>query len=875
MTARKEAGHAGPSAPAGRSRPQLAKLTRPDVPDAIPRHRLFTRLDEARDRPLIWVHGPPGAGKTTLLASYVSARKRSCLWYQIDAEDGDPASFFYHLGLAVGAKAARKRRAMPLFTPEYLLDIEGFTRRFFRELCARLGDAAILVFDNYPEGIAASALHRVMACALTELTAGTSIVVLSRAEPPPAYARHAANSLIANIAWEDLRLTLDETRLIAIKRHPFDAQFLHTLHRQSNGWAAGLVLLLERFRHTGVLSAAAQAEALDTVFNYFAAEIFERLPEVTREFLMQTSLLPQITVELGNTLTGRSDAAKILSALHKRQLFADRCLGATPIYQYHGLFRLFLQAQAKESRTETEWKALLIASAQALAAHGQAEEAFPLFVAAEDWSPAIRTIVTQAQSLISLGRWQTVQQWIESLPEPVRDTTPWLRFWRGTCRLRLEPALARLDLEPAFALFQRSGDTVGQALAATAINEAHMVEWIDYRRLDPWIAWLEALLARPDAVLPSVDTELAVRASLFTAIVLRQTYRDDIPRLARQLVDLLRNDLDPNYKLLAARGIFVYAAYSGDFALTDEAVCCTESAFHAPGASALNRAWYATRLGFALRYMEGSRQKARSWFSKARDIVREHGLGFLEAPIAIYWAWSEEVFGHTSDLQRELRIAEAHLNPASRFEAAFRRTGSAFVLARQNELESAVAHIADGYSFFEQSGYTLGQVASIFGLVGARLQLSDIVGAREALDRAMRLLFSCPLRDYVAGMLRGGIALAVKDEALAKRELCAALSLGARHGLENVLSEHLFRQTTAATLAYALEHGIKPDYAQKIIRAQRLTAPSPRTQAWPWPVRIHALGAFSLLIEGRLASFPRKAPKRPLQLLKESLKYLT
>ena len=99
-----------------------------------------------------------------------------------------------------------------------------------------------------------------------------------------------------------------------------------------------------------------------------------------------------------------------------------------------------------------------------------------------------------------------------------------------------------------------------------------------------------------------------MRASLFTAIVLRQTYREDIPRLARQLADLLRHDLDPNYKLLAARGIFVYGAYSGDFVLTDEVVSYTESAFHAPGASALNRAWYAARLGFALRYVKGSRE---------------------------------------------------------------------------------------------------------------------------------------------------------------------------------------------------------------------------------------------------------------------------
>src|SRR5439155_5392461 len=92
---------------------------------------------------------------------------------------------------------------------------------------------------------------------------------------------------------------------------------------------------------------------------------------------------------------------------------------------------------------------------------------------------AVCLIVTQAQALLALGRWQTVQQWIESLPEPLRNATPWLRFWLGMCRLRVDPAKARLDLEPAFALFQQEDDTLGQALAATALNEAHMVEWVD------------------------------------------------------------------------------------------------------------------------------------------------------------------------------------------------------------------------------------------------------------------------------------------------------------------------------------------------------------------------------------------------------------
>ncbi|MGH8656571.1 MAG: AAA family ATPase [Gammaproteobacteria bacterium] len=534
METRKEVSYAAANSGAGHKRPlpKLAKLTRPQASNAILRDRLFKSLDEAQERPIVWIHGPPGAGKTTLLASYLAARKRSGIWYQVDGDDGDPASFFYYLRLAATAKAPRKRRPMPLLIPEYLLDIEGFTRRFFRELCARLGDTAVLVFDNYQEVSAPSVFHRVIACALSELAPGTRVIVLSRSEPPPEYARHLANSLIAQIAWEDLRLTMNKTRLIATARQPINAELLQTLHEQSDGWAAGLVLMLERLKQTGAVNHVAQLEALETVFNYFAGEIFEQLSASTRDFLIRTCMLPRVTAELANTLTGRSDAASVLAKLHKRQLFIDRRVGDTLTYQYHALFRLFLQAQAKQCRTEAEWKALVVASAGALATHGQVEEAVPLFIAGQAWEPAIRLIVTQAQALLALGRWQTVHQWIESLPEAIRDTTPWLRFWLGMCRLRVDPGKARLDLEPAFALFQQGDDALGQALAATAINEAHMVEWVDYRRLDPWIAALEAILNRRDVALPSLNTELAVRASLFTAIVLRQTYREDIPHLA-------------------------------------------------------------------------------------------------------------------------------------------------------------------------------------------------------------------------------------------------------------------------------------------------------------------------------------------------------
>ncbi len=72
----------------------LAKITRPTSVAAIPRPRLFKRLDYLQRAPLIWVWAPPGAGKTILISSYIAARKRNHLWFQVDEGDSDLSSFF-------------------------------------------------------------------------------------------------------------------------------------------------------------------------------------------------------------------------------------------------------------------------------------------------------------------------------------------------------------------------------------------------------------------------------------------------------------------------------------------------------------------------------------------------------------------------------------------------------------------------------------------------------------------------------------------------------------------------------------------------------------------------------------------------------------
>src|SRR4030043_1796350 len=163
----------------------MSKVTRPTLTGIFPRKRLFQFLDRMRKQPVIWVCGPAGSGKTTLISSYLQARKIPCLWYQIDEADADPATFFFYLGQATQRASPRKRKPLPLLTPEYLQGISTFTHRYFENLYSRLKAPSVIVFDNYQEVPANSSFHEVILNGLTRVPEKINVILLSRREPPP------------------------------------------------------------------------------------------------------------------------------------------------------------------------------------------------------------------------------------------------------------------------------------------------------------------------------------------------------------------------------------------------------------------------------------------------------------------------------------------------------------------------------------------------------------------------------------------------------------------------------------------------------------------------------------------------------------------
>jgi len=847
-----------------RKAPQLAKLTRPRLHKAVARERLFAVLDEAREhKPAICVVGPPGAGKTTLVASWLDARGIRGIWYQVDPGDADLATFFYYLGEAAKPFSRKGQRPLPLLTPEYLSDVEGFSRRFFRELFVRLPEGATLVFDNYQEMSPEQQFHHLIAQAVDEVPQGMVLIAISRRDPPDCYARLIANENVGFIDWDALKLTIEEARDIANERTRLSENELGRLHEQSGGWAAGLTLLLEspdRERNT--------VAGVEKIFDYFASQIFDRAPAEIQRFLVTTAFLPRVTVPVAEALTGDVSAGEILDDLYRRHLFTHRRPGDVPTYQYHALFQTFLKACARKLLSSDEEKVTTSRAAGLLEENGLIDDAVGLYREAEEWDAVGRLICGAAPSLLAQGRGRTLREWIGALPMERAESDPWLIYFLGASLIEVDQQQARLRLERAFAGFESGGDLLGQTLAACGVIDTYYFEWSDFRPMARWISSLERILARnPD--LGSFETELHVHSSLVIAMVYGQPGNPMLPRCVKRVMEMLDLDVDVDHRVMAATFLLSYCTLAGDLERGRRAVAKVEPLLGHAELSPLNQLWWRTRLGYFLWNITDYEGAARV-LDEAEEIAEAHGLAGLRSAIILMLNYRQMVAVGLEDFKTGdacIRRIES-LPDLGRRMGAWHRVWSRiqFELGRGNARPAFEAGAEAVRAAFE-SGMVYIQILSLIAEARGHADFGaheEVVGK---LQRARALLANTCLADLESEVLLTEAYSLLRRGDRERGLPCLATALD--HARLTGYSYHLRWCSTMPRLcAEALAAGIEVEYVREVIRKYRLHPPSSDVDNWPWPVRINTFGGFEIYLDNERMEFSGKARKKPLGLLK-------
>jgi LuxR family maltose regulon positive regulatory protein len=226
----------------------LAKVTRPRLQRTYQRTELHNLLDELSATPLIVVSGLPGSGKTTLMSSYIESRNIPCLWYQVDRDDKDPATFFYYLGIAALTVNSINKIALPQVSTERASSVSFQAKEYFQKLYQCLQTPFLIVLDNYHELPEDALLHDVMAEACAALPRGGRIVLINNSDCRVSLPNMRSHRAIATLSGEELQLSPEEVKEIAALhgvRLQSD-QAVKQLQGKVGGWVAGLVQELKR-----------------------------------------------------------------------------------------------------------------------------------------------------------------------------------------------------------------------------------------------------------------------------------------------------------------------------------------------------------------------------------------------------------------------------------------------------------------------------------------------------------------------------------------------------------------------------------------------------------------------------------------------------
>lgn len=847
-----------------RLHPQLAKLSPPRLHNTVVRARLFDAVDEARQHPIIWVSAPPGAGKTTLVASYVRTRNQGAIWCQLDRGDADPATFFYFLQQAARRSLALRAAPLPLLTPEYRSDLPGFCRRWFRTVFTEAETGSILVLDNYQEIDVDSALHGALAQALEEIPAGSNVIIVSRTDPPPTYARLLASESIARLGWDALRLTLDETDAIARVRVQSDPAMLRALFDLSGGWAAGVTLLLEQVRRDGTLEQTDGPGPCEFVFDYFAHQIFEAEPHRTRDLLLRTALFPDFTAALAVAISSNAEAPRILESLHRRRLFIERRPGSEPSYQYHALFHAFLRDLLPKHYAAGKMDDLVAHAAALLRMMDRGEEAFPLYAQTEDWDSAADLLTVRAPFLIGQGRLQAVADWADRLPVAVRAGKPWVEYWTAMALQPVHPSDAFRRLMQVFDAFRHAGDATGQMITAAGILDTLYTEFADFRKMDPWIDVLAGFL-RSDPVFPTQESELRTYLS-FVGTVYRAPGHPLLAHCARRVEALLELPFDVNLKVVAAQRLGAYADAATDLELWNRVAARIAPLLDSSALTPANATRYLEIAAYH-HYLAWQVDESVACYERAREIARREGLSNANLRASVYLVLCKRRAGRLASAEKTLAELEAIPKPTHGATLAVYLHAKALMAFTRGDLAQALELENAALSTVLQSGNLYSEVVLSAFHAAFLIAAGDLDDAARYLDRARTLSTGT-----VTDSARAYIALHQAHLAHRKGEWCTrgerlreALEFGRHRG--GIARLRWAPEAMAELFPVALEEGIEPALVGALIREFAIAPPSPTAEHWPWPVKIHSLGSFAVCLHGAPIAFGRKVPRKLLALL--------
>ena len=440
------------------------KLRPPRTPrDLIARPRLLGRLEWDPGRRLTLLSAPAGFGKSTLLGEWVGARVRDgrpVAWVSLDEGDNDPVRFLSYLVAALrttGGEAFGEAALAALRSAEPPR-MEAVLGALINEIAGLPGEITIILDDYHV--IDSEGVHRIVSFLLERLPEAAHLVVSGRVDPPLPLARLRARGQMAELHAADLRFSTEEASAFLCGAMGLDlsADDVAALDGVTEGWVAALRLAALSMRDRGDVSGFVRSFSGGhrDVFDFLAEEVLEGQTEPVQSFLLETSVLDNLSGPLCDAATGRNDGQQMLDRLERGNLLVVPLDDERRWYRYHHLFADFLRSRLERERPGRS-AALHRGASEWCEENGLMVEAVGHALRAGDHERAARLMERGMDQTWYRGEVVTLLGWLWALPEEAMRRRPLLMVWYAAVLMlvgRLE------EIEP---LLEEAEGVVGRA----------------------------------------------------------------------------------------------------------------------------------------------------------------------------------------------------------------------------------------------------------------------------------------------------------------------------------------------------------------------------------------------------------------------------
>jgi LuxR family maltose regulon positive regulatory protein len=282
--------------------------------------------------------------------------------------------------------------------------------------------------------------------------------------------------------------------------------------------------------------------------------------------------------------------------------------------------------------------------------------------------------------------------------------------------------------------------------------------------------------------------------------------------------------------------------------------------------SRLNLCW----LEAAYSNANGRHDHALKMVADGIEMANASGVHLMDNLLAGHGALSCLHMGDSTAAKGFLRKMASSLATATPWEASFYHFLAAWMSLHSGESAQVAIHSDRCLALCTEVGNPWTEALAHLQRFLVLLEEGDPRGAARHLGRAQRMgresgmrfiRFACLLSKAYACLVQGMGTSGLQP-------LREGLRIGKEQGYFDIYLWHpgLLEKVSAK----ALEAGIETGYVREIIRRNALVPDDILAEQghWPWPLMLHTLGTFGLLVEGRPLAFSRKVQRKPLLMLK-------